>query len=397
MSKRIGNVGVLNLLNATAESVKSAGRIGNIGAVLYRAGQGHVLTSLSAGNIGATVEVPDGYSYYDGLLEIDRAYLESLNKPLKLVVIGSVLIKEDVTADLLDRDELELIVHGDIYSPATLKGAVSQRFSGGSRKVKSYSGELRLENGNFILSNAFLESMERPVYLKVNGKLELPKELDLGLFNEKVANIEVNGLVQLCEEQETAFYKKAGSAVKGSIEVIPSCFERLKKTFRLNNRSIRSMQGRNVYTKKPILFETDVRREKAEEIGEIHSSSFIVCNEELEDIMYRKLAKLETEVLSYADNFIFIEGDQEWSEAQLQAIEQPAAVIVEGKLTFAEDVKPASVKDKIATLDLFGEIQTDSAEVRAALQTKLRANEGLVSEIRETGENNLQNIGELSL
>ncbi|WP_088008668.1 hypothetical protein [Indiicoccus explosivorum] len=395
MNKRIGNVGVLNLLNATEESVKSAGTIGNIGAVLYRAGQGHLLTALSAGNVGSTVEVPEGYSHYNGLLEIDRNYLESLNKPLKMVVNGAVLIKKDVTEALLAKEELQLIINGALYAPDTLKGAASQRFPGGTREVKGYSGNLRFENGQLTVTNSFLAAAEEPLHLAVNGMLELEKDLDIELLREKIAKAEVNGLIRLYEDQEAALNKKL--SVQGSMEIIPSGYEWLKKARRLNARSIRPLKGKKVYTKNPILFESDVAREDLETIEKIQSASYIVCSEELEDLMYERLGNLETEVLAYADDFIFIEGEQVWNEAQLEAIGRPAAIIVEGKLKLAEDVKPESVKEKVASLDLFGEIQSDSAEVRAAMQAKLRVNEGLVSEMREAEENNLQNIGELSL
>ncbi|AQQ54492.1 hypothetical protein [Planococcus lenghuensis] len=397
MKEQIGNVGVLNLLKATEESIRKAGAIGNIGVVLYRSGQGHLLSSLTAENIGSTVEVPDGYSYLTGVLEIDRNYLESLKKPLRLVVSGRVIIRKDVTGELLDREELQLIVHGDIYAPSPLVGMISQRFPEGSRDVKSYSGDIRMENGHFTMTNAFLRSAETAVHLVVNGKLELSKELDLDLFTEKIEKMEVNGLIQLFEEQLTAVHSKMESGVHGAMEVLPAGYERLKKTRRLNARSIRSLAGKNIFTKKPLLFEAGIGREQAAAIGSIRSTSYIVCNDELEDLMYEKLENLETEILPYETDFIFIEGEQEWDEAQLQAIGQPSAVIIEGKLTFMDDVEPASVGEKISTLDLFGELQTDNAKVRAALRTKLRVNEGLISEIRQVPTSSLQNIGELSL
>ena len=44
MSQRIGNVGLLNLVNATEESVKGIERIENVGLVLYGKENAHLLT-----------------------------------------------------------------------------------------------------------------------------------------------------------------------------------------------------------------------------------------------------------------------------------------------------------------------------------------------------------------
>lgn len=401
MGQRIGNVGLLNLLNATEESVKAYESFGNVGAVLYRTGQAHLLSLLNIGNMGRAIEVPEGYGYYNGVLNIDSSYLDSLDGALKLVVNGLVIIGPDVRQEQLASSLLKLNIHGDLYVPSGLEGVASRIFPEGSHTVKVYEGaKPRFENGSFLLSNAFLQSVEEPANLVVNGLLTLPKDLDMELFNEKINQIQVNGMVSVHEEQASFLYRKMDTAPNGVIEVIPAGYDVLKKALRLNSRSIKGFQGKKILTKKPLIFQADISRETFETaIEKIDSKSFIICSEELEDLVYEKLDRMETEVLSYAEQFAYIEGEQQWSQQQLMAWPNPVNLVVDGVLTLESDVTTEALEEKLSALDLFGEIQAQP-EVAGVLQNKLRVNEGQIKvkkQALEQPETHVQNIGELAL
>lgn len=402
MKQTIGNVGVLNLLNATEESIKSYEKIGNVGVVLYKTGHSHLLAALNIGNIGKTVEVPEGFSYYQGVLNIDEAYINSIKNPLKMVISGTIIINQNVQADQLDTEKINFIVDGEVYSPPHLTGIASQLFSEGSHEVKAYEGAPpRFENGSLILSNSFLQAAEQPMHLVVNGKLALPKELDAELFTEKIKKIEVNGLITVHEEQEVLLHKKMDSSPNGVMQVIPAGYRVLNKILRLNSRSIRSFQEEKIQTNKPIVFEADISREAAEKaISRIDSKSFIVCSEEIEDLIYEKLDRLETAVLPYANRFVLIEGEEEWSNGQLGSFDGTITVIVKGLLHLNNDITEETLKEKLADIDLFGEIRVAQPKIKGALQNKIRTNEGRISESGTKEERKYagsQNIGELSL
>jgi hypothetical protein len=402
MGQRIGNVGLLNLLNATEESIKAYDRIENAGAVIYRKGQAHLLSALNIGNMGASMELPEDYSYYNGVLTIDAAYLQSLGAELKLLVNGTVIFGKDIGPEQLEKGLLALMVNGEIYAPAHLAGLVSRLFPAGNRTVNPYTGAPpRIENGNFTLSNAFLQAAELPAHLVINGMLTMPKDLDMDLFNEKISNIEVNGTLSVHEEQEVHVHKKMAASPNGVIQVIPAGYEVLKKIVKLNSRSIRSFQRKKLLTKKPLIFEKDIPRGSFEAaIEKIDSKSYIVCSEELEDLIYERLDRLETEVLSYEHQYILIEGEQEWSNDQFLSFHNPVNLIIEGVLVLNTDVTEEVLQDSLAAIDLFGEIQVNSKKTKRALQNKLRVNEGRIKEQGEAAEaerTGLQNVGELTL
>lgn len=403
MKQTVGNVGVLNLLNATEQSVQAYERIGNVGLVLYRSGQSHLLAALNIGNIGKTVEVPDEFSYYNGTLEINKDYLDSIDQPMKIVLNGMLIIGHDVESEQLKKGLLNIIVNGEIYTPSKLAGQVNQQYPQGSRTIEVYEGAPpRLENGSITLSNAFLEAAEEPVHLVVNGMLTIPTDIDASLFESKIKKIAVNGMVSVHEEQETLLHRKMDSAPNGVIEVIPAGFRILKKALRINSRSIKSFRSEKLMTKKPVIFEADVPRGALENaIDRIDSKSFIVCSEEIEDLIYEKLERLETEVLSYSNRFILIEGEEHWSNSQFESLQEPVTLIVDGILSLGEDVNADMLLSKVNTLDIFGEVLAASAEIKGALQSKVRANSGRISLAQEKEEESKpqksNNIGELSL
>ncbi|MFP7297184.1 hypothetical protein [Neobacillus niacini] len=401
MSQRIGNVGLLNLVNATEESIKEIERIENVGLAIYGKENAHLLTKLNIGNIGASLEIPTGSRLFNGVLHLDQNYLSGIMEPVFLLVNGIVIIDKNVQADQVQAGQLTMLVNGKVYCPSHLTGIAGRMLSKGNGAVETYEGEPpRLENGKFTLTNSFLQSIDNSLYLVVNGLLSFAQDLNTDLFNEKISKLEVNGKISLFENQESSLYKKAASLTSCVVEVIPDGYEVLTKPLRLNGRSIRRFQEKNWFTNKPVMIENDVTRDMlTKAIKKIHSTSVIICHEEVEDLVYERLSLMETEVLPYENGFIVIEGEEVWSNDQFLALDQPVSIIVKGKLTLDQDVSEEVLRSKIATLDVLGDVVVREKKLKGTLHNIIRLNTGTVEEEKgkEEAEATLQNIGELSL
>jgi hypothetical protein len=401
MSQRIGNVGLLNLVNATEESIKGVERIENVGLVLYGKENAHLITKLNIGNIGSSLEIPAGYHLVNGVFHLDQNYLSSIIEPVFLLVNGIVIIDKNVQADQVQAGQLSLMVNGKVYSPTHLTGIAGKMLSKGNGAVETYNGTApRFENGKFTLTNSFLQSIDDSLYLVVNGMLSFAQDLNLDIFYEKISKLEVNGKISLFENQETFLYKKVASLTTCVVEVIPAGYEVLAKPQRLNGRSIRRFQQKKWFTNKPVIIESDVSREMlTKAIEKIHSTSVIICHEEVEDLVYERLSLMETEVLSYENSFIVIEGEEVWSNEQFLALDQPVSIIVNGQLTLDRDVNEEVLRSKVATLDVIGEVIVRERKLKGTLQNIIRLNTGTVEEEKGKGESEatLQNVGELSL
>jgi hypothetical protein len=400
MNRKIGNVGVLDLTNATEASVKGIERIENVGMVLYRRESAHLISQLNIGNIGKSLEIPEEYSFINGILNLDQAYLDSIQEPLKIMVNGVVIIDKDVQPDQIKKDLIKLVVNGKVYSPAHLSGSTSLLISEGSTVVETYDGAPpRFENGEFTLTNSFLQALDEPLYLVVSGLLTFSKDLNMEIFNEKISRLEVNGKITLYENQEPFLYKKTSSLASCVIEVIPNGFELVKKTLRLNGRSIRRFQSKKIYTKKPVILEEDVAREMlSDALVQIHSSSLIICHENVEDLIYERISILDTEVLTYEHSFVMIEGDEGWSNDQFLALDHPTNFIVKGQLTLDQDIEEDVLREKVLALDLLGEVIVPEKKLKGWLQNVIRINTGrIIEEGKKERVSGLNNVGKLSL
>ncbi|WP_106768700.1 hypothetical protein [Paenibacillus faecalis] len=381
MSKVIGNVGLLDLTQATEESVRSIDRIGNIGAVIYRAETAHLLTLLkNAGNIGKTLEIPKDHRYYSGMLYLNEEYFK-LMEPDSVFVKGVVFIDQQVTLETFQQGKLQLAVYGEVYTPQHLAGAVTSsllKAGAAHAEIVSYTSMPRFESGTFQLTNTFFASALEPVNLVVNGVLELDRNLDMERFAARTEYIRINGKAIIYEEQSSCFYENLKS-INGMVEVIPAGFQHLTKPLRLNARTIRRFKNEKLYTHDPIMIEADVSREAlSSAIAQIKSTSLIICSEDVEDLMWERCCDLNTEIVSYEQAYVFIAGEETWSKDQLLAMDHPVNFIVDGTLNLDDDVTEEVLKDSVHSIDLFGEIVVAEQRMKGVLYRYLRADTGVI-------------------
>lgn len=399
MKQHIGNVGLLNLMDATEDSVKGIERIDNVGMVVFKKSTAHLLHSLNIGNIGQALEIPEGYRYLQGDLVINATYLKSVTDSVNLVVSGNIMIENDVPSEAIDTCPLQLIVKGKVYSPGHLVGKLHAAwFKDGAKIIPYEDCAPRFERGVLKLTNGYLNMFEQPQWLIVHGELLLPKDLDMALFANKISKLEVKGELTLYENQEPDVLKKIDAISAVDMNVIPEGFEPVEKQLILNERSLRRFHHKKLWLTQPLVIQTDVSREAlGEAIDGIYSSSFIICPETLEDLLYEKTKTLDTEVLSYTHDYVLIEGEEKWSKDQFLAYDHPINLIVTGCLTLDQDVTEDNVVNQVAAIDLFGDLSVPTPKLKGVCRSLLRVNEGRMDLLNEDKRLEFRNIGQLTL
>ncbi|WP_438431583.1 hypothetical protein [Gorillibacterium sp. sgz500922] len=401
MGRKIGNIGVLNLLHATEESISDIESIANVGLLISTPESTKLLARMNISNVGKSIELPQGYRLITGQFEITEKFLEQLEtsgEPAHYAVTGTVLIHRSVTAEQLQRTRLAVQTVGIAYVPKHLHGAVESVVE--ANKLVLYDGAPpRTEAGTFVLSNAYLNSLEEPTSLIVAGTFILPEDLDLTLADRMLKELTVAGTARLREGQSAFFYRKSDSLAGCRVEIIPDGFQQLDRLLKLNQRSLRRFRKAKVYTRSPILLDADVTREAlAAAFERIDSNSYVVCSEELEDLVYELCPSLEAEVLTYPHSYLYIEDQETLSEAELNALPAPVQVVVEGSLTFAEDVQSETLAAKVSGLDSFGSVTVPNARFKGWLQPYIRTQQGYVQVPSDSaGDGYLNNIGVLTL
>ncbi|KMK77733.1 hypothetical protein [Alkalihalobacillus pseudalcaliphilus] len=395
MGKKFGNVGVVNLMKATEKSMAEIDEIRNAGTVIYSPETAHLLTQLKIGNLGTSFSIEGEVKSISGVLEIDANYLKQATNEVTILASGAIIIDQDVTPELLSETKLKLIVSGSVYSPSHLKGSVQMIISKQSGALAIYTGEKpKMTVGQLNLSNGYLQSLNDSSYLVVTGAIYFSEDLDLELFRQKISNIDLSGKIFIYEHQEAAFSNKG--VVIGKTIVIPTGYEYVSKRIEASNLSLKRFKGKSISTTKPIILRKDVSRDAFESsFSKIHSSSYIICHEEIEDLVYEKLDLLETEVFSYSNAFKLITGET-WTESDFSLLEEDTVLIVAENFKVEGSISKEAMAH-LKEIVLLDTITVEDVAVKSLLQTKVIYSEGDIVLQQPSHASDLENIGELTL
>lgn len=143
---KIHNIGLLDIRQATEETLKSCESIVNIGFLLGTDSTLKKLQPCELADIGLTLRVPDDVPLVlrDQALTIDDAYLNSLTGKIMVLVNGNCLIQTENIA-LLEEKLHELMVNGNTYCPASIKGKLSTLGSFNGRMISFEPGATFIE------------------------------------------------------------------------------------------------------------------------------------------------------------------------------------------------------------------------------------------------------------
>ncbi|TFE00605.1 hypothetical protein [Jeotgalibacillus salarius] len=397
--QRIGNIGVLNLTKVNEKTIAGIESIENVGCIIYSRETAHLQSALKVQNVGASIEINGDYQTLTGETVLSRNYFQSLTTPVQLLTVGSITFDEKIEEADLEGKIDGLFVVGTVYAPAHLQGHIQSKVKHMTGMFEPYEGEKpRVINGKHELTNAYLESIQSSVKLTVNGKLKLDKHLSTESLNQKIENLTVNGILYFHESQESAVFGLPHT-INGKSVKIPEGFTLLTSSQSYSARTLRRLNGAKLMTTNPIYFEKDVSRELLEQaIDQIQTTSIVVVDEDLEDLLYEK-TNIEAEILSYEGQYVVIENEEKWDTEEYAFYDKPVTLIVAGKLIFEEDLSATELKTTIKNIDLLGTIVTETPEIKGIIKSLLRLNDGSVESADQPVDSryDVANYGELSL
>ncbi len=126
MKKTIGNVGTLNLTEATEESISAIQHINNVGLLLYSTETASLVPKLSIGNLGYSLKIPKDAQVINGLFTVDNELLTYAKPDQTIIVNGLLTFSNDLRLETILETELTFIVNGIIYAPTAFKGSVNR-------------------------------------------------------------------------------------------------------------------------------------------------------------------------------------------------------------------------------------------------------------------------------
>ena len=400
--QRIGNVGTLDIRNATEEAVANIERIGNVGVILYSPETASLLTKLSIGNMGLSVEAPADAKVLTGQTIFNRDYFKNQSEPLNLVIVGQLIIQADVPEEDIEKGLDLLVASGQILCPENLMGVVQSKLRDFSGQIQVFDPSTRLVMGKLTIDESYLQSLDDGTELMVMGKIDLPQVLDDDLLGKRISRLQVMGKITCREENlqtlRSCLDEKAG-AVK--IAAIPAGFEPVDGSLVLDALTLQSLPGRKLYCSGPVQIAEDVEPDALNDAVEaLVAQSLLICPVALKEVVAQKCDMLKTKAIFYEGELWLVDESQELLSSRFDFLEGKATLVVRDSLTISADIDPKLLAERLAKVHNLEEIFCTPGQM-GAIQARLGLNQGqLIDSTREEEEkdgNRIGNIGHLKL
>jgi hypothetical protein len=305
MGKVIGNVGLLDLTTATDEKIKNFARIGNAGAVIYTPSTFKFFSMLDFGNVGASIEVPEGYTLVStGKFSLDNAFLSSLEPSSLLIFLGKLNIINDISLSLFDEKIKNIIVVGKIL----IKEEYLEAFN---RKITNQTGckiAVIPAGYSYISEDLSLDSLSitrfNQAKLFIAGRLNIGEDLTEEDLKKHLLKIKVKDIIicsknikkavfNLCDDINTTIYDYTGKML-----IVDSHYRLSKSVLKYSADNTTFMVNGELEIDEDILPEDFMGK-----IEKIYLFGRITCDENQYGFVQSKLAESKGE--------IFIKGKDE--------------------------------------------------------------------------------------
>jgi hypothetical protein len=386
--KRLGNVGVLDLRTTQAEALEHIEWIDNVGTVLVSEETEMLLPQLSIGNLGGAATVPKECKLVDGELSLNHTFFAAGNTVNNLVN-GTVKINVDVTKGDLENGITFLAVNGLVLCPRDLIPVLQSRTEYIKGNLVSLEDNTRILIGRHEVNHTFCQTLNTPVNLILVGKVDMTELLSADDVHY-IENLEIIGKLKIAEENLQLLGDKLVQSPTLHIGVtLPSGYTYIKQPLTLNAGALQRFNQAKLFTESRIIIEKDVTAEAFQQaVSHVRTRDYVICPEALQSTLLTISDVTGENLLTFSEELVMTEGKHTLTAAELKYRPQRFALLVEGKLEIADDVKPDEFFQRIESVYNFGKIVA-SDEICGILQTKLRTRKGSIQNLDSPEEQNL--------
>ncbi|MBN1552394.1 hypothetical protein JW979_13050 [bacterium] len=400
MNKVLSNIGLLDLRNATEESIKDIAVIKNVGVVIYSAETAHLLSKLNIGNMGSSLEVSSDFKILTGQMFITGDYLATLSEPLNILVTGQLMIRPDVTPEDIKMKIGKLVVIGQLMCPNKLMPLIQSKLVDHVGQNIVYPDNGKLLIGTTHVNTGFLQSLPVKTSLVCIGKLSLTESVSNDLFTENIDRVHMTGKIIVREDLHGILQKHLDPESQYKLEIIPLGYEMIDKPLHLDALSIKRFKKAKLYTKHYLYIDKDIDAKMlTTHIEKLHSKSIILCHKDLCETLLELCSGDDVKVLPFAEKLLIVDGEEELTAEDLEYIDGKLTILILGTLTVKDTVTPDQLMDKIDQIDNLGVIVSDAGRL-GAIKAKLRTRKGQMMDRNAPQEETppgMQNVGYLKL
>jgi hypothetical protein len=375
--KYVGNVNILDLRNATAESVAGISGIGNANIVLYTAETAGLMAKLSFGNLNGSVELPEGDKVKIRIspVSIGADYFDHVEEQGFPVIVGPLTVEPDVTAEQIEKGFSGMVLVGPTVCPEHLAGAIQMKTRFRLGPIRTYPLLKQVRKGSLELDLDVLRKLEDQTEMTVVGSLSLPDVLPADLLEQKIKRIFVLDST-LCRGENAAFLKTHLVEGSGHFGSIPAGFEQVNKPLVLDALLLQTLKTRSLYCKERVQVDPEVTAAQLDEgLEAIAGEEMILCPKALQSVMAKKCDLLKNQVIFYEGALWLVDDATVLRASYLDALEGKLTLVVTGELTVDAAVDEKTLAARLAKVHNLGLIRCTPAQM-GAIQARLGLKEG---------------------
>ncbi|MBU0596345.1 hypothetical protein KJ567_06650 [Candidatus Bipolaricaulota bacterium] len=395
VGKRIGNVNVLDLRNATEESISAIERIGNVNILIFAPETAALVSRLGMGNVNCSVKLPAGSEIKTvmGHLRINRDYFAQQTEPISLVVMGHILVEAGTPGELIDKGIESIVVMGNVICPEPLVGVVQSKIGHIMGHVRPYPPAARLFLRGLELDVPMLESFDDETDLAVVGQLQVTSAVSNDLLERKIGTISAFGHVICWEENARTLRPKLAEGAK-HFTVIPAGHRLHQDPLTLDPPTLQGLQDAKLYCTESVIIDAQVTAEALEgHLASLVSTGMILCPGALKSTFGSVCDLLENQVIFYEGELWTFDAEHALRASRLEYLEGKATAVVTGELTIDPDVPAKTIAERFDRIHNLGEIHCTPDQM-GAVEARLGLHDGeLVDSTAEIPEDEASWMG----
>jgi hypothetical protein len=364
----IGNVNILDLRNASEESIARIESVGNVNVAIVTRQTAALVSRMHIGNLNSTIEVPEGANVRQliGQTHITGDFFKDVQEPLCLICIGQIIIEPDVPADAFSKSIHQLAIIGQVLCPEGLAGLLHSKAISMVGETKTYPVLAQFRSDSLILDEDVLNGMADLLALQV-----LPNDL----LEHKLSKLFVLEEIT-CHAENAAVLKSRLVGFHGGMTVIPEGFTLVEKPFTLDETVLEYLPGRKLYCTDRVVVTAGVTPALLEKkLEQLTCKEIVLCPATLKTAFAARCNPFENKVIFYEGELWLVDNSETFSAARFEYLTGKTSLIVFGEVRLDPEVAPAMLAEKLAQVHLFGVIWCTPAQM-AVLQTRPGAKEG---------------------
>jgi hypothetical protein len=397
MERNYGNVGVLDIRDAEEAVFADDFKIGNIGVVLYSKKTAPLLKHIHAGNIGSSIECDKDIQLVTGKSVLSSQSLGDLASPLRMIVMGKLVVLEDLNAEALNKGIEFLEVSGKLVCPSDLLPIIQTKMRNLSGKIETYPAGYRLIEKNIQFDRTQILALSPKSRLAVFGDVSFDKNIPVQAVKERLAGLFVRGSIHVPEKLLEVLQECLQSHASCQVNVIPDDYEFLPEDMEIGPTELALWQGAKIVFGGALRFSENVKVEDIEHLGAFTAKEAVYCKDSLLATVAKKCDRFKTRFVPYRDRLFLNVGQGELSRTFLTQGEGFLSIVNQGVLTIDPTIGAEEIHQRVDSIRNSGVLMVSDAQM-GAVQAKAKESEGpILSSSKEQGEAGTGNIGVLKL